>query len=149
MCSDEFNVEHYHNAHSTQYRCTHYTLLLTACCFQSVCNSVTPWCVIPLSTNSSPVVHPSVNSSPEPHHSPQPPAGTFSWNADCSLSLSVLQTAIMIMSIGETTSVNCGHQRAYWSASRWYKSMENHSGMMMSTEENTGYSTRALWQSFQ
>jgi hypothetical protein len=30
MCSDEFNVEHYLNTHSTRYRCTHYTLLSTA-----------------------------------------------------------------------------------------------------------------------
>jgi hypothetical protein len=81
MNSVWFNVEHYHNTHSTEYRCTHYTLLLTARCFQSVCSSVTPWCVILLSTNSSPLVHPTVHFPPETHQSP--PAGTFSWNADC------------------------------------------------------------------
>jgi hypothetical protein len=83
-----FNVEHYHNTHSTQYRCTHYTLLSAARCFQSVCNSVTPWCVILFSTNSSPVVHPPVHFPLEPQQNRQPPppqAGTFSWNADCIL----------------------------------------------------------------
>jgi hypothetical protein len=84
MISIWFNVEHYHNTHSTQYRCTHYTLLLTAWCFQSVCNSVTPWCVILFSTNSSPLVHPPVHFPPEQHQSRHPhTAGTFSWNADC------------------------------------------------------------------
>jgi hypothetical protein len=38
---------------------------------------------------------------------------------------------------GETTSLNCGHQQAYCSSLRWYMSMENHSGMMMWTEENS------------
>jgi hypothetical protein len=71
-----FNIEHYHNTHSAQYRCTHYTLLSTAWCFQSVCSSVTPWCVILFSTNSSPLVHPPVNFPHEPHHSrPPPPQG--------------------------------------------------------------------------
>jgi hypothetical protein len=72
-----FNVEHYHNTHSTQYRCTHYTLLSTAWCFQSVCSSVTPWCVILFSTNSSPLVHPPVHIPPAPHWSrhPHPPQG--------------------------------------------------------------------------
>jgi hypothetical protein len=83
MNSTWFIVEHYHNTHSTQYRCTHYTLLSTVRCFQSVCNSVTPWCVILFSTNSRPLVHPLVNCPSEPHQSSQPPAGTFSWNADC------------------------------------------------------------------
>jgi hypothetical protein len=64
-----FNVEHYHNTHSTQYRCTHYTLLSTAWCFQSVCNRVTPWCVILFSTNSSPLAH-------TPVHFPRPPNRT-------------------------------------------------------------------------
>jgi hypothetical protein len=36
MNSISFNVKHYHNTHSTQYRFTHYTLLLTVRCFQSV-----------------------------------------------------------------------------------------------------------------
>jgi hypothetical protein len=67
-----FNVEHYHNTHSTQYRCTHYTLLSTARCFQSVFNSVTPWCVILFSTNSSPLVHPPVHFPPERHQSRHP-----------------------------------------------------------------------------
>jgi hypothetical protein len=70
-----FNVEHYHNTHSTQYRCTHYTLLSTDRCFQSVCSSVTPWCVILFSTNSSPLVHPPVHFSPEPHQSRHPQQG--------------------------------------------------------------------------
>jgi hypothetical protein len=81
-----FSVEHYYNTHSTQYRCTHYTQLSTARCFQSVCNSVTPCCVILFSTNSSPLIHPPVHFPPEPHqsqHPPPHPAGTFSWNADC------------------------------------------------------------------
>jgi hypothetical protein len=82
MNSMWFNVEHYHNTHSTQCRCTHYTLLSNARCFQSVCSSVTTWCVMLFFTNSSPLVHPPVNFPPKP----QPPsyAGTFSWNADCS-----------------------------------------------------------------
>jgi hypothetical protein len=49
MCSDEFNVIQCRTLpQHPQYtvRCTHYTLLSTARCFQSVCNSVTPWCVI-------------------------------------------------------------------------------------------------------
>jgi hypothetical protein len=64
MNSMWFTVEHYHNIHSTQYRCTHYTPLSTAWCFQSVCSSVTPWCVILLSTKSSPLVHPPVHIPP-------------------------------------------------------------------------------------
>jgi hypothetical protein len=36
----------------------------------------------------------------------------------------------------ETTSLNCGQQRAYCSTPRWYTSMEN-SGGMMSTEDNS------------
>jgi hypothetical protein len=84
MNSMWFNVEHYHNTHSTQYRCTHYTLLSTARCFQSVCNSVTSWCVILFSTNTSPLVRPPVHFPPDPHQSPPPAAaGTFSWYADC------------------------------------------------------------------
>jgi hypothetical protein len=86
MNSVWFTVEHYHNTHSTQYRCTHYTLLSTAWCFQSICNSVTPWYVILFSTNSSPLVHPPVHIPPEPHQSRHPPAQTFSWNADCTSS---------------------------------------------------------------
>jgi hypothetical protein len=77
MNSMWFYVEHYHNTHSTQYRCTHYTLLSAAWCFQSVCSSVTPWCVILFCTNSSPLVHLTVNFPPEPHQTPPPPAGTF------------------------------------------------------------------------
>jgi hypothetical protein len=68
-----FNAERYHNTHSTQYRCTHYTLLSTAWCLQSVCSTVTPWCVILFSTNSSPVVHPPVHFPPEPLQSRHPP----------------------------------------------------------------------------
>jgi hypothetical protein len=75
MNSMWFNVEHYHNTHSTQYRCTHYTLFSTARCFQSVCSSVTPWCVILFSTNTSPLVHPTVHIPPEPHQSRHPPQG--------------------------------------------------------------------------
>jgi hypothetical protein len=75
MNSMWFTVEHYHNTHSAQYRCTHYTLLPTAKCFQSVCNSVTPWCVTLFSTNSSPVVHPPVHFPPAPHQSRHPPQG--------------------------------------------------------------------------
>jgi hypothetical protein len=56
-----------------QYRCTHYTLLSTDRCFQCVCSSVTPWSVIPFSTNSSPLVHPPVHFPPEPHQSRHPP----------------------------------------------------------------------------
>jgi hypothetical protein len=76
------NVEHYHNTHSTQYRCTHYTLLSTDWCFQSVCSSVTRCCVTLFSTNSSPVVPQPANVPPNRTRTP-PPAGTFSWNADC------------------------------------------------------------------
>jgi hypothetical protein len=75
MNSMSFNVEHYHNTHSTQYRCTHYTLLSTARCFQSVCNSVTLWWVILFSTNSSPLVHPPVHFPPESHQSRHHPQG--------------------------------------------------------------------------
>jgi hypothetical protein len=74
MCSDEFNVIQCRTL-SQQYRCTHYTLLSTARCFLSVCSSVTTWCVILFSTNSSPLVHPPVNFPPEPHQSPHPPQG--------------------------------------------------------------------------
>jgi hypothetical protein len=79
MNSVWFNVEHYHNTHSTRYRCTHYTLLSTAWCFQSVCNSVTPWCVILFSTNSSTLVHPPVHIPPRtaPEPTPPPPQGLF------------------------------------------------------------------------
>jgi hypothetical protein len=75
MNSMWFNVEHYHNTHSTHYTCTHYTLLSTAWCFQSVCNSVIPWCVILFSTNSSPLVHPPVHFPPVPHQSRHHPQG--------------------------------------------------------------------------
>jgi hypothetical protein len=36
---------------------------------------------------------------------------------------------------GETTSLNCGHQRAYCSSPRWYMSMNNRGGMI-STGKN-------------
>jgi hypothetical protein len=49
---------------------------------------------------------------------------------------------------GETTSLNCGHQPAYCLSLRWYLSMENHVGMMMSTEENSRL-IHQLWQSHQ
>jgi hypothetical protein len=64
MNSMWLNVEYCHNTHSTQYGCTHYTLLSTAWCFQSVCISVTPWCIILFSTNISPLVHPPANFPP-------------------------------------------------------------------------------------
>jgi hypothetical protein len=35
---------------------------------------------------------------------------------------------------GETISLNCGHQRAYCSSSRWYMSMESHDGMTLTGE---------------
>jgi hypothetical protein len=77
MCYDEFsvwfNVEYYLSTHSTQYRCTHYTLLSTARCFQSVCSSVTPWCVILFSTNSSPLTSKlSPRTAPQPTTPPSP-----------------------------------------------------------------------------
>jgi hypothetical protein len=34
-------------------------------------------------------------------------------------------------------SLNCGHWQAYCSPPRWYMRMENHNGMIMSTEENS------------
>jgi hypothetical protein len=37
----------------------------------------------------------------------------------------------------ETVSLKCGHQQACCLSPRWYMSMENHGGMMMSTEENS------------
>jgi hypothetical protein len=89
MCSDEFSVIQCRTlSQHTQYivKCTHYTLILTARCFQSVCSSVTPWCVILFSTNSSPLVHSPVHFPLEPHQSRTVrPAGTFSWNADCTI----------------------------------------------------------------
>jgi hypothetical protein len=48
-------------------------LLSNARCFQSVCSSVTPWCIILFSTNNIPLVHPPVNYPPDPHQSPPPP----------------------------------------------------------------------------
>jgi hypothetical protein len=66
-----FNVDYYHNTHSTQQRCTHYTPLLTGRYFQSVCSGVSLWCVI-LPTNSSPLAHLVVNIPLTPHHSSQP-----------------------------------------------------------------------------
>jgi hypothetical protein len=35
---------------------------------------------------------------------------------------------------GETISLNCGHQQAYCSSSRWYMSVENHGGMILTGE---------------
>jgi hypothetical protein len=84
MNSVWFNVEYYLSTHSTECRCTHYTLLSTARCFQSVCNSVTSWYVILFSTNSSPLVHPPVHFPPNrTRANPLFTAGTFSWHADC------------------------------------------------------------------
>jgi hypothetical protein len=63
MCSDEFS------------KCaltTHYSQLIDVF---SLCSSVTPWCVILFSTNSSPLVHPPVHFPPEPHQSRHPPQG--------------------------------------------------------------------------
>jgi hypothetical protein len=37
---------------------------------------------------------------------------------------------------GETTSLNCGHQRTYCSFPRWHMSTENHGGILVLTEEN-------------
>jgi hypothetical protein len=51
--------------------------------------------------------------------------------------------------LGESTSLNCGHARAYCSNSMWYTSMENHGGMMMLTEENSRLvHQKALWKSY-
>jgi hypothetical protein len=36
---------------------------------------------------------------------------------------------------GETMSLNCGHQRAYWLSRRWYKSLKSHGGMILTGEE--------------
>jgi hypothetical protein len=55
----------------------------TALLFLLLCSSVTPWCVILFSTNSSPLVHPPVHIPPGPYQSRHSPTGTFSWNADC------------------------------------------------------------------
>jgi hypothetical protein len=53
--------------HSTGALTTRYSQLLDVF---SLCSSVTPWCVILLSTNSSPVVHPPVHIPPVPHQRP-------------------------------------------------------------------------------
>jgi hypothetical protein len=37
---------------------------------------------------------------------------------------------------GETSSLNCGHQRAYCSSLRWHTSVDSH-GLMISTGENS------------
>jgi hypothetical protein len=44
---------------------------------------------------------------------------------------------------GDTTSLNCGHQPAYCWSLVWYKSLENHGGMM-TTGKTPGCSSRAL-----
>jgi hypothetical protein len=78
MNSVWFNVEHYHNTHSTQYRCTHYTLRSPDRIFLSVCSSVTSWCVILFSTNSSPLIHPLVHFPPyRTRANPPTPHGLF------------------------------------------------------------------------
>jgi hypothetical protein len=66
-----FNVEHYHNTHSTGALTTRYSQLLDVF---SLCSSVTPWCGILFSTNSSPLVHPPVYIPPAPHQSWHPPS---------------------------------------------------------------------------
>jgi hypothetical protein len=73
-----FSLEYYQNTHRTQYRCTHYALVLTARCFQSVCSSVTAWCIILFPTNSSTLPHMAVNFLPAPHQSNHCSAGNFS-----------------------------------------------------------------------
>jgi hypothetical protein len=72
MYSDEFNVIQcrilsQHSQYTVKVNSLHATL--NARCFQSVCSSVTPWCVIPFSTNSSTSVYPPVHFPPEPHQS--------------------------------------------------------------------------------
>jgi hypothetical protein len=42
---------------------------------------------------------------------------------------------------GETTSLNCGHQRFYFSSPRWYMSMESHGGIF--TDQKPRTRTRA------
>jgi hypothetical protein len=75
-----FNLDyHHHHRHcrktrSTQYRCTHYTLLLTTWYFQSVCSSVSLWSVT-LATHISPLVHLVVNIPPAPQQSSHSTAG--------------------------------------------------------------------------
>jgi hypothetical protein len=49
--------------------------------------------------------------------------------------------------MGETMSLNCGHQRAYCSSPRRYMSMENHDGVI-SIRKTPDSSTRTLWQSY-
>jgi hypothetical protein len=49
--------------------------------------------------------------------------------------------------LGETTSLNYGHQQAYCSSPSWYMNMENRGGM--TSRKNLYLSTRALWQSYQ
>jgi hypothetical protein len=55
---------------------------------------------------------------------------------------------MIITGWAESTSLNCGHKRAYCSYPRRYMSMENH-GEIISTGRIYDSSTRALWQSYQ
>jgi hypothetical protein len=50
---------------------------------------------------------------------------------------------------GETTSLNCGQQRAYFASPSWYMSMELHDGMISRKERSPDSSTRVLWQLYQ
>jgi hypothetical protein len=76
MCSEEPNVIQCRTlSQHPQYTVHVHSLHSTARCFQSVCNSVTPWCDILFPTNSSPLVHPPVHIPPAPHQSRQPAWG--------------------------------------------------------------------------
>jgi hypothetical protein len=45
---------------------------------------------------------------------------------------------------GETTSLNCGHQRAYCSSRRWYMSKENNGGVISTGEYSSFVHQRSL-----
>jgi hypothetical protein len=74
---------------------------------------------------------------------------TFVWNfgnrqQDSSVSrprkstINILAIVKISCRWGENMSLNCGHQRAYCSFTRWYMSMGNDGGMM-STDENSWF----------
>jgi hypothetical protein len=46
-------------------------------------------------------------------------------------------------------SLNCSHQRVYCSSPRWYMSMENRAGMILTGENSWFFHQSAFWHSYQ
>jgi hypothetical protein len=78
-----------------------------------------------------------------PGHSKRPNSGEHFTNV--TLCVHIITHSCCLCRWDETTSLKCGHQRAYCSSPRWYMHMENDNGMIQ-RGKSPDSSTRASWQ---